>query len=62
VVNTIINKLELKNTKAEQKHSNELKGKYDFVVSRAVTAFPKFVELMQNKIRHRSFNSMKNTA
>jgi len=60
VVNTIINKLELKNTKAEQKHSNELKGKYDFVVSRAVTAFPKFVELMQNKIRHRSFNSMKN--
>ncbi|MBN2892597.1 MAG: 16S rRNA (guanine(527)-N(7))-methyltransferase RsmG [Bacteroidales bacterium] len=42
VVNDIINKLELKNAKAQTIRSTELKGKYDFVLARAVTNFPKF--------------------
>ncbi len=60
VVNDIITELELKNTNAEQKHSNELKGRFDFIVSRAVTAFPIFVDLMQEKIKFKSFNSIQN--
>lgn len=60
VVNAVIQELDLKNTSAEQKHSNELKGRFDFVVSRAVTAFPKFVALMQEKIKYKSFNSVQN--
>ncbi|MEN8122042.1 MAG: 16S rRNA (guanine(527)-N(7))-methyltransferase RsmG [Bacteroidota bacterium] len=60
VVNSVIHELGLKNTKAEQKHSNELKGRFDFVVSRAVTAFPKFVDLMQKKIKYKNFNSLQN--
>lgn len=60
VVNAVIQELDLKNITAEQKHSTELKGRFDFVVSRAVTAFPRFVELMQNKIKYKSVNSMQN--
>ncbi len=60
VVNAIIQDLELKNTTAEQKHSTELKGRFDFIVSRAVTAFPKFVELIQEKIKYKSINSLQN--
>lgn len=60
VVNALIHELGLRNTKAEQKHSNELKEQFDFVVSRAVTAFPKFVNLMQGKIKPKSFNSIQN--
>ncbi len=60
VVNAIIQELGLKNIKAEPKHSNELKGRFDFIVSRAVTAFPKFVGLMQEKIKYKSFNSLHN--
>jgi len=60
VVNDVIHELDLKNTSAEQKHSNELKGRFDFIVSRAVTAFPKFLDLMQEKIKYKSFNSLHN--
>lgn len=60
VVNAVIQELDLKNIKAEPKHSNELKGRFDFIVSRAVTAFPKFVDLMQRKIKYKSFNSLHN--
>ena len=60
VVNAVIQELELKNITAEQKHSAELKGRFDFIVSRAVTAFPKFVELMENKIKYKSQNSIQN--
>ena len=60
VVNAVIDELGLKNAKAEHKHSNELKPKFDFIVSRAVTSFPKFVELMEGKVKYKSFNGMPN--
>jgi len=60
VVNAIIKELNIENATAEQKHSNELKGRFDFVVSRAVTAFPKFIELMEGKIKYKSFNRIHN--
>jgi len=47
-VSSMINDLGLKNAKAQKIRSNELKGKYDFIVARAVTNFPKFF----NDVKH----------
>ncbi len=41
-VNDMIQQLGLQNVKAQQIRSTDLKGKFDFVVARAVTNFPKF--------------------
>lgn len=48
VVAAIAEELGLKNVIAEQQNVRELKTKYDFVVSRAVTAFPAFVEMAEH--------------
>jgi len=43
VVNAVAESLGLKNITAEQIRAEQLKGKYDFVVSRAVTTLPEFI-------------------
>jgi len=48
VVNTIITELNLTNAKAVKARSTDIKLKADFIVSRAVTAFPGFV----NQVKH----------
>ncbi len=48
VVNGIAEELGLKNVVAEQRNVREMKEKYDFVISRAVTAFPAFVEMAEH--------------
>lgn len=53
VVNDIIEKLELKNITAEQRNVKELKDKYDFVISRAVTAFPEFVKMAEHCVDYK---------
>ncbi len=60
VVEAVIRSLELKNASAQQIRSNELRGKYDFVVSRAVTALPKFVQDTKHLLKKQSFNKIKN--
>lgn len=50
-VSNIISELELKNAKAQNIRSNELKGKFDFVVARAVTNFPKFYSDVRHLIK-----------
>ena len=60
VVSSIIESLKLQNVKAEHLHSNELKGKFDFIISRAVTAFPQFAKLSEGKIKDKSINSLPN--
>lgn len=60
VVQEVSAALGLTNVKAEQARVEKLKGKYDFIVSRAVTAFPKFVGLVRNKIQHKDQNSLPN--
>jgi len=60
VVSEIIEKLNLQNVVAEHNHSSQLKNKYDFIISRAVTAFPKFVELVKDKIKKKSNNKLIN--
>ena len=50
VVNEVAKALGLTNVRAEQHRAEKVKGQFDFVVSRAVTAFPKFVSLVRTKI------------
>lgn len=60
VVNEIAQALNLKNVKAEAKRAENLNSKYDFIVSRAVTQMPKFVDWVKNKILKKHINSLPN--
>lgn len=60
VVQEVTGALELKNVRAQQTRVETLPGTYDFIVSRAVTAFPAFVELVKGKIKGNSFNDLPN--
>ena len=60
VVNEVIKELSLKNVKAEQIRAEEIKSDFDFIVSRAVTEFPKFYQWVHKKISKTHFNSLKN--
>ncbi len=60
VVNEIIEALQLKNVTARQIRAEELDGKFDFVVSRAVTRMPEFLRWMRGKVRKKNFNSLNN--
>jgi len=60
VVNGVAGALGLKNVRAEQIRAEELKEKYDFVVSRAVTRLPEFVPWVRKNISKKSMNAMPN--
>lgn len=51
VVNDVIQQLELANCTAEQVRAEQVAGKYDFVVSRAVTSFDVFYEWVKSKFK-----------
>lgn len=51
VVNAVAEELGLTNVTARQQRAEKVKSKFDFVVSRAVTAFPRFVSLVRTKIQ-----------
>lgn len=60
VVQEVAQALGLKNVRAEQIRAEEVKGTFDFIVSRAVTAFPDFVKLIRNKISTDNRNVLEN--
>lgn len=60
VVEGVCEALELKNVKARQTRVEEVKERQDFIVSRAVTAFPAFVGWVKNKILPESKNDLSN--
>ena len=60
VVNEVASALNLQNVKAEHLRVEDVKQKFDFVVSRAVTAFPRFVEMVQSKLLTQSKNELLN--
>lgn len=60
VVTEVAEKLELTNIKPVRSRIEENNEKFDFIVSRAVTAFPEFVGICSGKIKVRSFNTLKN--
>jgi 16S rRNA (guanine527-N7)-methyltransferase len=60
VVQGVVDALELKNVKAEQKRAELVKGDFDFIVSRAVTNMPDFVSWINDKIKKQHKHILKN--
>ncbi|MBC5840016.1 16S rRNA (guanine(527)-N(7))-methyltransferase RsmG [Flavobacterium sp. F-380] len=60
VVQGVADALELKNVKAEQLRAENVKGDFDFIVSRAVTNMPDFVSWIKTKIKKQQKHKLKN--
>ena len=60
VVQAVADGLGLKNVKAEQMRAENVKGDYDFIVSRAVTNMPDFVSWIKDKIKKQNKHELKN--
>lgn len=60
VVQAVAEALELKNVKAEQIRAENVKGDFDFIVSRAVTNMPDFVSWVKDKIKKQQKHELKN--
>ena len=59
VVKAVAEALNLQNIYAEQIRADEVKDTFDFVISRAVTAFPEFYSWIKNKVKKSNFNRPK---
>ncbi len=60
VVNAVAEALGLKNVIAEKARAEELKTRYDFIVSRAVTSLPEFYNWVNSKISIKNNNTLQN--
>lgn len=60
VVQAVADGLGLKNVKAEQLRAENVKGDFDFIVSRAVTNMPDFVSWIKDKIKKQQKHELKN--
>lgn len=60
VVQAVAEDLGLKNVKAEQMRAENVKGDFDFIVSRAVTNMPDFVSWIKDKIKKQQKHELKN--
>jgi 16S rRNA (guanine527-N7)-methyltransferase len=60
VVHKVASALNLANVEAEHVRVEDVKPTFDFVVSRAVTAFPTFVEMVRKRVDKKSQNDLAN--
>jgi 16S rRNA (guanine527-N7)-methyltransferase len=60
VVNAVAEGAWLKNVRGEQIRAEQIKGKYDFVVSRAVTRIKEFYSWVHNKTKEKSVHELAN--
>ena len=60
VVNEIARSLDLKNVRAEKIRAEELEGKFDFIVSRAVTKLPIFLKWVRSMVARKNINTLRN--
>ncbi|MDP2338661.1 MAG: 16S rRNA (guanine(527)-N(7))-methyltransferase RsmG [Bacteroidota bacterium] len=60
VVNEVASALNLRNVTAEHIRVEDIHQKFDFVVSRAVTAFPRFVSMVRTKVSSVNNNDLPN--
>lgn len=60
VVNAVAEALDLKNVSTEHCRTEELNGRYDFVVSRAVASLPEFTGWVKKNISRKSINPLHN--
>lgn len=60
VINAVCESIKLSNIKTTHSRVEAIDEKYDFIVSRAVTAMPEFVSWVKNKISKSHNNDIKN--
>lgn len=60
VVDEVVEGLGLENVKSSNSRVEDIKGNYDFIVSRAVAAMPTFVHWVKSKIAKTSNHELKN--
>ncbi|RFC54516.1 16S rRNA (guanine(527)-N(7))-methyltransferase RsmG [Brumimicrobium aurantiacum] len=60
VVEAVVEALGLTNVRASHKRAEQLKDKYDFIVSRAVTKMPTFITWVRNKLQKKHKNALPN--
>ncbi|MDQ3046733.1 MAG: 16S rRNA (guanine(527)-N(7))-methyltransferase RsmG [Bacteroidota bacterium] len=60
VVNEVAGALGLTNVRAEHKRAEEVREKFEFIISRAVTEFPLFYRWVQGKVSVKQFNDLPN--
>jgi 16S rRNA (guanine527-N7)-methyltransferase len=60
VVNEVVKGTGIKNVRGEQIRAEQIKGKYDFIVSRAVTRMKEFYGWINNKVKSDSIHSLDN--
>ncbi len=60
VVQAVAEALELKNLSSQHIRAEELTGKYDFIVSRAVASLPEFTGWIRKNIARKSINALHN--
>jgi len=60
VVDEVVEGLQLKNVKTTNSRVEEIKGEYDFIVSRAVAVMPSFVSWVKGKTSRTSSHDLKN--
>jgi 16S rRNA (guanine527-N7)-methyltransferase len=60
VVNAIASGIGLPNVKGEQVRAEQLKGEYDFIVSRAVTRLKEFYGWIHNRAKKKSIHTLHN--
>jgi 16S rRNA (guanine527-N7)-methyltransferase len=60
VVQAVAQDLELKNVTAIHGRVEDVKEEFDFVISRAVTSFPEFVEMVKKNVSRRAQNALPN--
>lgn len=60
VVEAIAKEIGLQNLTAEKIRAEDVEGKFNFIVSRAVTTLPEFYSWIENRIISKSQNTLKN--
>lgn len=60
VVNEVAKELKLENTRTTHERAENIREKYDFIVSRAVTAMPIFLSWIDNKFTNQQKNALSN--
>lgn len=60
VVNEVATSIGLTNLTAQHERAEKIKQSYDFIISRAVTAFPEFYNWVRTKASKNSFNDLPN--
>ncbi len=60
VVQSVADQLGLQNVRAEQVRAEQLSGEYDFVVSRAVTDLPQFVQWVRGRFSDIQYHHLRN--